>query len=473
MRFTKTLAALATAGTGLTLALAGSAVPAVAATGTYGYDYNAHIVTGGGSDTTYKMMIALSDIYNTASISGCVANTAQTAPGQAVNQCTSTTAPTNSNANYERDTVAQAAPTGSSAGIASMNSDAFINGHDAPGSYPYQGASSPGQQLDFARSSRAPKQSGGNCVNGNELTCNTFWGYAEDGVEVFGFGAAHAGSNVNLTPAQIYGIYSCQITTWGQLLGTADTQPIVPFGLNKASGTYSTFNSYLIANGGAPGGFTVNDHLSTLPYPSGGGCVRTLTTGLPFENDVKPLFSDVENKQGGLATGGVNDPNNWFWFGSYGLLSAFPYDNNYTSKTGTLYSGAPDTVNGVGPSSSTIFGQSYPIVRTLYHATPKTSADCPTSGSACDFAGNPGPTVTGPSGATVSDLNVAGATGGTAGAVREFTRFLCRSSSSQQPLDPYTGTSLATELQGAKTGSGFTSVPTSARTPGSSCQVLH
>ncbi len=112
MKFTKTLAALATAGSGLTLALAGSAVPAVAATGTYGYDYNAHIATAGGSDTTYKMMIALSDIYNTSSIAGCVATTTPTGPGQAVNQCKSTTTPSAVNANYERDTIAQASPTG-------------------------------------------------------------------------------------------------------------------------------------------------------------------------------------------------------------------------------------------------------------------------------------------------------------------------------------------------------------------------
>lgn len=474
MKFKKTLAALATVGTGLSLALAGSVVPAVAATGTYGYDYNAHIVTGGGSDTTYKMMVALSDIYNTSSIAGCVANTSQSnGPGQAVNMCTSTTAPTTANANYERDTVAQASPTGSGAGIASLNSDSFdkVKG-DVAGNYPYQGASSPNQIVDFARSSRAPNTTGGNCVGGNELTCDTFWGYAEDGVQVFGFGSAHSGSAINLTPAQLYGIYSCSITTWGALLGTSDTQPIVPFGLNKASGTYSTFNNYLIANGGAPKGFTVNDKPSGFPYPSG-GCVRELTTGNPFENDVKPLFADVENNQGGLSTGGVNDPNNWFWFGSYGLLSAFPYDNNFTSKTGTSYSGAPDQVNGIGPSSSTIFDQSYPIVRTLFHVTPKASADCPTTGGACDFAGNPGPTVTGVSGATGADLNVAGATGGTAGAVREFTRFLCRSGSLAQPVDPYTGTNLANELTAAKTGSGFTSVPTQARTAGSSCDVRH
>ncbi len=479
MKFKKILAAFAAAGGGLTIALAGSAVPAVAATGTYGYDNNAHIVVGGGSDTTYKAMTALSAIYNTASIAGCVTQTSATGANQSpqLNQCSpSSQLPTGLNANFERDTTAQASPTGSSAGIASLNSDASIGGNDAPGAYPYQGTSSAGQKVDFARSSRAFKSTGGNCVGGNELTCDTFWGFAEDGVEVFGFGS-HGG--VDLTPNQIFKIYSCapDARTWGQVLGTSDPAPIVPWGMNPASGTFATFNSYLQGPGGGTSGFTVDDNLSKNPYPTPPGCVRQLSTNTPpFENDVKPLFNDVQNNQGGIKSdGGVNDPSNWLWFGSFGLLSAFPYDNTYTTPDGTLsFTGNPDSINGSLPSTGSISGKTYPIIRTLYHVTPKASADCPTTTGACDFNGNPGPMVTGSDGTTqVSDLNVNGASGGTAGAVREFTRFLCRVNGSQQPVDPYTGVNLFTEIAAAKTASGFTAVPTTLRTPGSSCAVNH
>ena len=88
---------------------------------------------------------------------------------------------------------------------------------------------------------------------------------------------------------------------------------------------------------------------------------------------------------------------------------------------------------------------------------------------ACDFTGQPGPTVgAGPA----TDLNVTGATSGPGGAVREFTRWLCRNSAALQGVDPFSGINEFLNITGAINGAGFTVVPTANRTAGSRCQVL-
>jgi hypothetical protein len=125
-------------------------------------------------------------------------------------------------------------------------------------------------------------------------------------------------------------------------------------------------------------------------------------------------------------------------------------------------------VNGVVPSHSNIFANSYPIGRTLYHVTKKADADCPKTGGACDFTGNPGPTL--PSG-TGNDLNVAGGTSGRSGAVREFTRFICRPAAADQAIDPFNGKNYQSEVSGAIGASGFSTVPTALRNGGTICRV--
>jgi hypothetical protein len=82
-----------------------------------------------------------------------------------------------------------------------------------------------------------------------------------------------------------------------------------------------------------------------------------------------------------------------------------------------------------------------------------------------------GPLIAG----TTNDLNVTGARGGTAGAVREFTRFICRlQGTTQYGPDPYTGTNMGSEITTAFNNAGFTVTPTSPatfRSPGSKCFV--
>ncbi|WP_426573591.1 hypothetical protein [Aquihabitans sp. McL0605] len=458
------LAIVAAAAGGLLL----SVTPASATPGPpsgYGFDGKADLVVAGGSDTTYRAMVGLTDLYNSSP--GC---TVSTAVGPDLNKCVYSAnagdpEDKNSQGNYDRDTVAQANPTGSGAGVASMNG--FTG---TAGSIAYAGSSG---NVDFARSSGGPKTTGGNNSTGNELDSDTFWGYSQDGIEVMGFEArgTQLNSAAALTPSDLYKIWNCDYTRWsdvptlGITLNSATDGPIVPWGLNSSSGTYGTFNTYLRTNGGAGATWTVN----------GQGCDRFLGTGsstAPFENDIKPLFNNVG---AGISTdaNSTNNPNNWIWFGSYGELSTFNYKSNYQYPigTGNTWNATPAAINGVLPSSSRILANTYPIGRTLYHVTKNTDADCPGStgsGVACNFTANPGPTL--PSG-TGTDLNVTGASTGKGGAVREFTRWLCRSGTAAQSIDPYTGKNYSGEITGAINSAGFTVVPAALRTAGSACAV--
>jgi hypothetical protein len=239
---------------------------------------------------------------------------------------------------------------------------------------------------------------------------------------------------------------------------------IVPWQMNTASGTFATFQSYITNNAsGVPAGWS----------PNGQSCDRKLVNGYPaggtqpLENDIKPLINEPASLSSSLSSN--DDPENWIWWGSFGVFSAFPFTSS-VPRGGTQYQAIAAPVNGVLPSTSGIIANTYPIGRTLFHVSRKQDADCPhTVPGTCDFPGHPGPTLPGGSG---TDLNVAGPSGGIGGAVRELTRFVCRASSAQEGLDPYTGTNFFTEITGAINGAGFTVVPSSLRSSGSRCDVL-
>jgi hypothetical protein len=327
------VAAFAAAGTGL-FALGIGATPASAATNlSYGFDGNAHLIVGGGSDTTWTTMIALGDLWNE---DNTVFNNNTNSPGSSGTTCSvvtsatlnpsgsypapsgtpianqraikqQTNAPTNQNpggTNCNHDAVAEAYPAGSSTGIASLNN----NSKGTAGPYPYLGTNetlsptnnnatatpapvvvtaingstaavtsgtaittvtlqsvpediaanatltltngttplnltaptavtstagasvvvtvnsaiagdtyTPGSATvtdaawvattfngygtpDFARSSRQPNLSGGNCAGGNELTCDTFWGFATDGVQIFTWNFGGTNRRLSSTP---------------------------------------------------------------------------------------------------------------------------------------------------------------------------------------------------------------------------------------------------------------------------------
>jgi hypothetical protein len=332
-----------------------------------------------------------------------------------------------------------------------------------------------GNLPDFARSSRGPRTSGstGSAPTGNELDSDTFWGFAQDGIEVTTFQArgaqvqARAGNGA-ITANELFRIYSCNpnADTWSEIAslgiapGSATDGPIVPWGMNPSSGTYATFNNYLINNGGAPAGFLAD----------AGACVKSKSVGptvYPLENDIKEIVNAPVVGSLSTAAASVNNPANWLWWGSFGAFSAYPATSK-TVRSGTTVTAIAAPVNGVLPSTSGIIANTYPIGRTLYHVTRKNDADCPKTSGVCDFPGHVGPALAGGG----NDINVTGATSGSTGAVREYTRFLCRGTAAQQGLDPFTGVNLFSAITGALNKNGFTTVPVGLRASGSRCQLL-
>jgi hypothetical protein len=631
----------------------------------YGFDGTPHHIVGGGSDTTYLAQINITNLWLDGALApgGCATNTGADGPSPLMGSCVPAAAPdTNTLANYEHDTVSQATPTGSSAGIASLNNfpvgisyGGAANGQgtqNSPncitqtGTPPVPGPADCGTgpvNVDFARSSRAPSTSGGKCAlsGGNELACDTFWGFASDGVTVLSFnrrGTQLAGDATGLTAAEIFHIYNCDFHFWSDVpsvaitAGSAGDGPIVVWGLNGSSGTFATMNSYLIAQGGAPAGFSVDGQICDHKLSAANGSI------FPFENDVKPILNDVQangianafgqtvacgpgltpdanNTYSGPASPLTNEaadlchPDNFFWFGSFGVLSNFPFTSS-AQPTGygtleTAHYAAQILTNGAvaPPAGSNILAATWPNFRLLYHVTRKVDADCPVAAGAaafarpCNFANNlgkdsgggvtasPGPAIG--AGANVCaggvlgancDLNVVsgdstnagpnspgnssgdgtgslgglgtrnvadGATtkatnqvcspsggfnandlgqsliggglypntyitafiapggacgaapangvtvsqaanaeaqgtqgpinlvvsGGNSGAIREYTRFMCRLSPSQQTTNPIDGVNYDTDITSAIKAAGFQIVPVAKRTFGSRCAV--
>jgi hypothetical protein len=448
----------------------------------YGFDGQPHAVVGGGSDTTYKAQLGLTELYMSSSIGGCEHITAV---GANLNKCNVlATAETDTNlGNYQGDTFAQANPTGSSAGVASLNGAPNSATTDAGTLHPvnYTCPSSAvvtttGPNVDYARSSRAPKTSAGNSVcTANELDTDTFWGYGQDGIQVFAFDATRgaelqAQASPSLTPNQLFNIWNCSGGTgtagrmrWSDVIPSLVGTPrgnvdMVPWGLNASAGTFASFQSYITNNAsGVPVGWS----------PNGQVCDRKLASGLfPLENDMKPMLNDPVT----LSTdpSSADNPDNWIAWGSFGVMSAFNYLSAYTRQAQSFQAVA-SPINGILPSSARIIANTYPIGRTIYHVTLKRDADCAKTAGACNFGANPGPVIPATGG---TDLNVAGGTGGVSGAIREFTRFLCRGTAAQHGFNPYSGINNFSEITTRINNAGFTVVPSALRTSGSRCQVL-
>ena len=323
---------VAVAGAAIALVTGLSVGQAVASPPTgYGYDGTSHVIVGAGSDTTYFTMLGITDLYNRSGVSsGCVANTTI---GPSLNECVLTGSPeTNDLGNWQHDTVGEANPVGSSAGVASLNAASSSSYAGTVNPAPsYLGSGLPtGPNADFARSSRGPKTTGGNVIGaGNELSVDTFWGYAEDGIEIVSFnnrGTQLQGDHTGLTPNELFGIFNCTITQWSQVPslgiapGSATDGPIVPWGINTSSGTFATFQSYIQSNAsGVPSGWS----------PDGQACDRKLSNGIfPFENDLKPIINDPASLSASATS--TDNPENWITWGSFGDMSAFPFKSAVT-----------------------------------------------------------------------------------------------------------------------------------------------
>ncbi len=398
-----------------------------------GWDQQPDVVIGGGSDTTYLASQRLEVLYNGAP--GCAVVTSESInKGKCADPTATPTGVTNGN--YDHDLFVSATPTGSGSGV-----DALIS----PPNNQYNPA------IDYARSSSGP--------NATRLAAATYWGYARDAIAVITFGTR---SNVCMTQAQLIAIYANPptITDWSQLQdcnGAAlSAGPIIPWSMNTASGTNAVFNAYIAPSSSAVTGRKL--------FPSGVP---------PFENDVKPLLADPGPD--GVAGNADDDDNNYLWWISYGSWATYPYTKSGVTNEATPVAittstvGIP-TLNPVAgdpaytsPSAGSITSGKYGILRTLFHVTRNSQADCRTVGSttvpttACDNGTAP---------------TVFGATSGKGGAVREFTQWLCRTSNAQQTINPVTGQGYRSAIVTALNLEGFQQVPASRRTAGYACEVL-
>ena len=297
----------------------------------YGFDGTSHSIVGGGSDTTYHTQVDLNSVYNVSQKNGCTLNTAV---GPDLGKCIVLgSAETNTLVNYGHDNLSELDDVGSSAGISALNGTATANYSGALHTMPAGEADigpSAGLLPDFARSSRGPKTSGGASASGNELNADTFWGFAQDGLELMVFNArgaqVQAAGGSAITANEVYHIFNCDFTTWAQVpslhitAGSANDGPIVAWGMNPSAGTYATFNTYLQNNGGAPAGWAANGQACVKPV-----IASPLTYSI--ENDIKPIVNSIGAFS--TANNSVNNPKNWIWWGSFGAFSAYPN----TSKT--------------------------------------------------------------------------------------------------------------------------------------------
>lgn len=355
------------------------------------------LAVGGGSDTTYVVDSDLAELYNRSP--GCkVATSFGGSP--ALGSCLTAgqdAAQANASDNWDHDVISNIYPTGSGGGINGVIGGAY----------------------DFARSSRIG--------SATELGTQHFWAFGKDGIAMVSFPGRIAAGADSLTKAQIQSIYNCTATTWDAVLGNGDLSPVVPYGMQSASGTYATFKTYL--------GFD----------PDAGACVKKLADGtFPFENDLKPIVADAAT-QGFAAT-------NIIWWGSFGELKTYPYKAQSVQYW---------KVGGVQLTNANVANDTYGISRFIYRVAPKTSVD---------FSGtNAANTV----------LSTNGATAGKAGAVRRYFEWACQPSSffgstaSPNPatsVDPYTGASYFDEQTAVIGNSGFQRVPGAQRTAGA-CRI--
>jgi len=385
-----------------------------------GFDDLPDVVVGGGSDTTYLISGDLTLLYNRAP--GCPIFTNELDPLKGT--CQPGGVPgAGPWANWDHDAFVEATPTGSTAGVQSLL--AAGPQYNPP--------------IDYARSSRAPRT--------GELPELTFWGYAQDAIAVYSFGNRLAGNFVQ--GIDLYNIFNCTTTNWSQIPGYTAAGgaagPIFPYGINPSSGTYGSFRDYLRSVSGN-GTFDPNAQSCVRKVAGADGVNGTADDVFAFENDLKIQLDDKGPDN--IANNADDDDNNKFTWSSASILG-FPY---------LRQSGAPWRITGIFPDPGTIFAQTYPINRTVNHVTRNVDADCVSPAGGAGTCNNTGP-------------EVFGADTGTRGAVREFTRFLCKSSNTQHLIDPVTGLGYKSLINGIISRNGFTQVPTALRTTGYACRV--
>lgn len=260
------------------------------------------------------------------------------------------------------------------------------------------------KELQLGTANYARSSSGRKSAGGGQGDVN-FWAYGKDGLVVVTFGNRLPG---DITIAQLTNIWNCTNQTWGAALGTSDPTPIKPWGMNASSGTYAKFNSFL-----------------GLADVNAGSCVQKLDNGIfPFENDVKQLNTDSK-----WATIG----NDSIWWMSYAEYKSFSYKRQDAQAW---------TLGGIAASNGSISNNTYGMTRFIYHVTLKADAT--------------------PVGTTEA---VTGTVGGKGGAVRQFTEWMCKASTSHSN-NLFSGLTNYQELTNVYSTTGFIRLPVAERTNG-------
>jgi ABC-type phosphate transport system substrate-binding protein len=296
--------------------------------GTTGFDNLPNQVLVGGSDTNYAVSNLFAGLYNQSP--GCTINQGV----NPVDNCDGaiTQAGGATYANWDHDIISNAWPIGSGNGRLQLTGS--LTGTNA---------------IDLARSS-----SGIGSTVGVSL-----YEFASEGVAVVAVNPGVRGrtGSFNVTKAQLQLIYStnaaaCGAVTWAQLgdTGPNSADPVLPFGMNSGSGTFSVFNTYV--------GGTANT----------GACV----SGRPFENDVAELKKiDAQSATDNLPR---YNSGQGIWWASGATVSAFPV------LSATL---SPIPLETFGYSDTS----TYPLVRNVSYVARTVDAAFPALGTG---GGKPG-----------------------------------------------------------------------------------
>jgi ABC-type phosphate transport system substrate-binding protein len=300
-------------------------------------------VLGSGSDTTYLMMTALSDLYDESP--GCEAVATPPTVQPLDFSCNPDVASTVHGENYAHDQVTSAFPLGSSNGIAQMCLQGNIN---------------------YARSSRGPK---GPSAGGTDCKGLKFDAYAKDGLTWECWATTSDGTTSgcnsmttdgggyrNLTQPDLNNIYvNCTFTNWNQVGGAS--VPIDPYTAQPGSGTRSSWE-------GDVGGLSTS-------------CIPTVFQGQPdaagshIAEEHHNALIDTTNPNAsedwcdGVAGGApvsCADQGNAIYY-----ISAGRWANQYGPTSGNADGSAIGAVNGVDPTSANILSGSFPFSRQMYN----------------------------------------------------------------------------------------------------------
>lgn len=303
-------------------------------------DGGVHYIRGGGSDTTYEMMVGLADQYNATP--GCITSQSGfTFPENGTcidfDPVTPGIQPhwedpvIQAGANPDHNIIWQFYPYGSSNGIKVLTDT---------------GQPNVTERFRFARSSRAP--------SGSDPAGLRFVGYARDAIPWVKYDDSAVATEpsdgvTNLTQAQLQGIFTgCTNTNWNQVGG--NNGPIIVWSAQSGSGTRSTFD-----------GFVGGDSTTCIPANQKDGNTAN-GERVVFENQSTNIFNsstlDCETSPGVGPTGPCTG--NSIFFYSRGRFNEAP------PVSGTI-SGVLGNINGVAPTDANISSGAYLYSRTVFN----------------------------------------------------------------------------------------------------------